>query len=109
MYKIESKSWSSCIRELLSYCPDDCVLTLPDDAVHITKYTTRYNEHNIDIWFSPSNETVYLQQIGRYKIVKIREPDGNHSHRDKYFYTWSYTTHHNVLIRVNKLLSPPSK
>lgn len=41
MYKIESKGWSGCITNFKPYCPPDCVLTLPDDAVHITKYATK--------------------------------------------------------------------
>ena len=105
MYKIESKGWSSCIRELLSYCPDDCVLTLPDDAVHITKYATRYCEHDVDILFSPSTETVYQSLGGRYKIITPYKPDGKHTKSSMYFYTWSFTKHRNIMIRVDVLLS----
>ena len=113
MYKIENKKWCSSIVNFKPYCPPDCVAKLPEDARHHTHYTTACNDHEIDIWFSPSNETAYQQQTGGlYRIIKIHEPDGNHSHVSKYFYTWSYTTHRNLLIRVDYLLAawfPSSK
>ena len=106
MYKIESKGWSGCITNFKPYCPPDCVLTLPDDAVHITKYATRYCEHDVDIWFSPSTETVY-QSLGvsRYKIITPYKPDGKHTKSSMYFYTWSFTKHRNIMIRVDVLIS----
>ena len=39
-------------------------ITLPDDAIHITKYTTRFHEYMIDVWFSPSTQTIY--SFGKY-------------------------------------------
>ena len=84
----------------------DCITmdtTLPDDAVHITKYTTRYHEHVIDVWFSPSTQTVYSS--GRYhRRLTIHEADDNHS-SSRFFHTYSRTTKTNVLCRVDRLLS----
>ena len=106
MYKIESKGWCSSLANFKPYCPPDCVLTLPDDTVHITKYATRYCEHDVDIWFSPSTETVY-QSLGvdRYKIITPYKPDGKHTKSSMYFYTWSFTKHRNIMIRVDMLHS----
>ena len=52
-------------------------ITLPDDAIHITKYTTRFHEHMIDMWFSPSTQTVY--SFGKYpRLLPINDADNNH-------------------------------
>lgn len=106
MYKIESKGWSGCITNFKPYCPPDCVLKLPDDTVHITKYATRYCVHDVDIWFSPSTETVYQSLIGEhYKIINTYKPDGNHTKSGRYFRTWSFTKHREIMVRVGMLLS----
>lgn len=52
-------------------------ITLPDDAIHITKYTTRFHEHMIDVWFSPSTQTVYSS--GKYpRLLPINDADDNY-------------------------------
>ena len=112
MYNISKKGWSSSITNFKPYCPPDYVAKLPDDSRHHTHYTTVCYDHEIDIWFSPSKETAYQQQTGGlYKIIKIHEPNGNHSVSSKYFYTWSYTTHRSVICRIDDLLQAwfPSK
>ena len=78
-------------------------ITLPDDAVHITKYTTMFHEHMIDVWFSPSTQTVYSS--GKYpRLLSINDADDNHS-TSRFFHTYSRTTHTYVLCRLDRLLS----
>ena len=103
MYNIEKKGWSSSITNFVPYVP--YVAELPDDAVHITKYTTKKQEHDIDVWYSPSTQKVYSGKT--HNPIKIKEPDNNHS-SSRYFYTHN-TANKNVLCRLDRLLSKVKK